>query len=66
MPLVDEYECIVDDERQIILRFSAIASGAPIAVVTADEILVDTRLAPDIFDFVPPDGTRVIHVERSG
>ena len=65
MPHVNEYECIVDDERQIILRFSAISEGVPIAVGAADEVRIDSPLPPDLFDFAPPAGTRLIHVERS-
>jgi hypothetical protein len=65
MPLVDEYECIVDDEHGLILRFSAISDGVPIAIVAADDVLVDRPLPPDIFDFIPPPGSRLIHVERS-
>ena len=65
MPLIDEYECVVDDERQICMRLSAIWEGVPIAIVAADEVCVDSPLPADIFAFTPPDGARVIHVERS-
>lgn len=66
MPLVDEYECIVDDERRIILRFSAISSDRPIAVVVADDVRVDSTFPPDIFEFTPPDGARIARVARFG
>jgi hypothetical protein len=65
MPLADTYECLVDDELQIVVRLTALAAGTSIAVVTADELLVDTPLPPGIFEFLPPPGARVIHVERS-
>jgi hypothetical protein len=58
----DEYECLVDATLQILLRLTGIADGAPVADVAADEVRVDAPLPADVFCFVPPTGTLVVHV----
>lgn len=64
-PGVDEYECLVDDALQILLRFTAIADGVPVATVSVDDVHVDAQFPTDIFDFVPPPQTRIAFVARS-
>lgn len=63
---VDEYECVVDDRLQIILRLSALDGGKAVGIVSADELRVDAPLPPDAFEFVPPSGTWVVPIDRAG
>lgn len=63
---VDEYECLVDDSLQVVVRLSGLADGAAIAAYAADELQVDEDLPADVFTFRPPAGTRVAHVVWRG
>jgi hypothetical protein len=63
-PGVDEYECQVDDALGILLRLTGIAEGASVATIGVDEVRVDAPFPPDIFDFVPPRGTRIARIAR--
>lgn len=62
---VDEYECLVDDALQILLRLTAIADGVPVGFVSADDVCVDAPFPADTFTFVPPPGTRIAHIALS-
>jgi hypothetical protein len=62
---VDEYECLVDDELRILMRLTGIADGVPVGVISADDVRVDAPLPADIFDFIPPPGTRIAHIARA-
>ena len=64
-PWLNEYECLVNDALQILVRITGIADGAPVVAVAADEVRVDEAFPPDLFTFVAPPGTRVVHVPRS-
>jgi hypothetical protein len=57
---VDEYECLVDDELQILLHLTGKADGAPAGIVSVDEVRVDAALSPDVFTFVSPTGARIV------
>jgi hypothetical protein len=64
-PWLNEYECLVDDALQILVRITGIADGAPVVAVAADEVHVDEMLSPDLFTFGAPPGTRVVHLPWS-
>ena len=51
---VDEYECLVDDALQILVRLVGISEGVPVGVVSADEVRIDAPIPADIFAFAPP------------
>jgi hypothetical protein len=57
---VDEYECLVDDELQILLHLTGKADGAPVGIVSVDEVRVNAPLTADVFAFVPPTGARMV------
>jgi hypothetical protein len=61
-PGVDEYECLVDDALQILLRVTGIADSVPVATISVDHVRVDALFPDDVFAFVPPPGTRIVHV----
>lgn len=61
---LNEYEYLVDDALEILLRLTGLEGGKPVAIVSADEVLVDAPLPADAFSFTPPAGTRVTHAER--
>jgi hypothetical protein len=61
-PSLDEYECLVDDGLRILMRLTGIADGAPVVSVAADDVRVDETFSPDLFDFVPPPGARIVQV----
>jgi len=61
-PGIDEYECLVDDGLQILLRLTGMVDGVPVATVSADDVRVDAPLPVDTFAFAPPAGTRIAHV----
>ena len=59
---VDEYECIVDDGLQILLRLTAIADGQLIGDIYVDAVVVDAHFPSETFTFVPPLGARIAYV----
>lgn len=61
---IDEYECLVDDELQILLSLEGMVDGVPVAAISAEEVRVDTPLPNDTFAFAPPTGTRIAHVAK--
>lgn len=64
-PVVGEYECLVDDALRILVRFSGIAGGVPVAVISADEVRADAPLPAEIFTFSPRAGTRIVPIVRA-
>ena len=62
---VDEYECLIDDELEILLRLTGMADGAAVATISADTVRVDAPLPADIFGYTPPPGTQIAHVPQS-
>lgn len=63
-PSLNEYEYLVDDALEILVRVTGLENGKAVAIVSADEVLVDAPLPADVFSFTPPAGTRVTHVQR--
>lgn len=61
-PGVNEYECLVDDVLQILMRLTAIADGVPVGDVSVNDMRVDAPFPADIFTFVPPPGTRIAYI----
>lgn len=57
---VDEYECLVDDELRILLHLTGKADGAPVGIVSVDELRVNAAHPDDVFTFVPPTGARIV------
>ena len=64
-PGVDEYECLVDDSRRIVMRLTGIVDETPVAILAVDGVRTNVSLRPDQFDFDPPAGTRIVHVRRA-
>ena len=63
-PWLNEYEYLVDDALEILLRLTGLEGGKAVAILSADEVLVDAPLPADVFSFTPPAGTRVTHVHQ--
>jgi len=59
---VDEYECVIDDELQIVLSLIAIVDGEPAATISVEHVSVDQPIPASTFDFSPPAGTRMAQV----
>ena len=59
---VDEYECVIDDQLQILLSVVAIVDGAPAATISVEHVIVDEPIPASTFDFSPPAGTRIAQV----
>jgi hypothetical protein len=62
---VDEYECVMDEDLQILLSVTAIVDGVSAATVSVEQIGVDVAIPASTFDFSPPAGTRIAHVSRN-
>jgi hypothetical protein len=62
---VDEYECVIDDQLQILLSVIAIVDGAPAATISVEHVIVDEPIPASTFDFFPPAGTRIGQVGES-
>ena len=60
-----EYESLVDVATGLVLRMTGLEDGAPVGIITVDEIRVDAPIADDVFTFVPPAGTRTVRVARN-
>ena len=56
---VDEYECLVDDGLQLLLRMTGIDKGEPVASLWLDDVVVNEAIPADVFLFAPPPGTRI-------
>ena len=61
---VDDYECIVDDELQILLSVTGFVDSVPVATISVEQVSVDAPLPASTFDFSPPVGTRIAHVSE--
>jgi hypothetical protein len=59
---VDEYECVFDDELQILVNVTAIVDGVPAATISTEHVSVDEPIPASTFDFSPPVGTRIAQV----
>jgi hypothetical protein len=59
---VDEYEYVIDEELQILLRLTAIVDGAPAATISVEHVSVDKPIPASTFEFSPPAGTRIAQV----
>jgi hypothetical protein len=62
---VDDYECVIDDELQILLSVTAIVDGVSAANISVEHVIVDEPIPASTFDFSPPAGTRIAHVGES-
>jgi hypothetical protein len=63
-PGVDEYEYLVDDALRILVRFTGLEGGVPIATISADAVRADAPLPNEVFAFTPPVGTRIIYAQQ--
>lgn len=59
---VDEYECVIDDQLQILLSVTAMVDGAAAATISVEHVSVDQPIPASTFDFSPPAGTRIAQV----
>jgi hypothetical protein len=63
---LNEYEYLVDDMLDILLRLTGLEDGKPVTHVSAEDVVVDAPLSPESFSFTPPVGTRVVHARLRG
>jgi hypothetical protein len=61
---VDDYECIIDDELQILLSVTAIVDSVSAATISVERVIVDEPIPASTFDFSPPAGTRIAQVSE--
>lgn len=61
---LDEYEYLVDDALEVLLRLTGLEDGKPVGILSADDVLVDAPLPEEVFTFAAPAGTHVMHVQR--
>ncbi|HEY4954549.1 MAG TPA: hypothetical protein VII02_06660 [Gemmatimonadaceae bacterium] len=61
---VDDYECVIDDELQILLSVTAIVDGVTAATISVERVIVDEPIPASTFDFSPPVGTRIAQVSE--
>jgi hypothetical protein len=61
-PGIEEYECVVDDELQIVLSVVGTMTGASVAKISVEHLNVDAPVASGIFRFSAPARTRVVKV----
>ncbi len=59
---VDDYECVIDQELEIVLSVTGTVEGAPVGMISVKRMSVDMPIAASTFDFYPPWGARVVHV----
>lgn len=57
---IDEYECLVDDANQVILRFAAVADDQIVASITIDSLTLNPDLPAHLFQALPESGAHVI------
>jgi outer membrane lipoprotein-sorting protein len=55
----DEYEFLVDQERGVLLRYSAKLKGQEYAIASVDELIFDDLIPESVFSFTPPPNTSV-------
>jgi hypothetical protein len=63
-PGVDEYECVIDVEQHICMSVTGIVDGVSVATISVEQMMVDAELAPPIFEFSPPSGTRIVRASE--
>lgn len=63
-PGVDEYECVIDVEQHICMSVTGIVDGVSVATISVERMTVDADLAPTIFEFSPPSGTRIVRASE--
>ena len=61
---VDDYECVIDDELQIVLSVTAIVDSVSAATISVERVIVDEPIPASTFDFSPPVGTRIAQVSE--
>jgi hypothetical protein len=61
---VDEYECVVDVELQILMSVKGMVDSRCVATISAEHMSVDAPLAPTTFEFSPPSGTRIVRASE--
>jgi hypothetical protein len=59
---VNDYECLIDQELEIVLSATGTVDGVPVGRIEVESMSVDMPIAATTFDFYPPWGARVIHV----
>jgi outer membrane lipoprotein-sorting protein len=55
----DEYEFLMDRERGILLRYSAIYGGQEYAVAEVEDVIFDELIPEKVFSFTPPSNTLI-------
>ena len=55
----DEYEFLMDQERGILLRYSAKYDGQEYAIAAVEEVIFDELIPEKVFSFTPPPNTLV-------
>ena len=61
---VDEYDCVLDDQLEIVLSVVGIVDRSTVATISVNKIIVDAPIPAGTFDFSPPPGTRSAHWRR--
>jgi len=56
---VDEYECVIDEEFEIVLSVTGTVDGKPAGVMSVERISIDRPIPAAIFDFSPPSGASI-------
>lgn len=59
---VDEYECVIDVELQIVMSVTGMVDSVSVATILVEHMSVDAQLAVTTFGFSPPSGTRIVRV----
>jgi hypothetical protein len=60
---VDEYECLVDEDLQILMSVTGMVDGFSVATISVERVNVDGPLQA-MFDFSPPIGTHIVRVSE--
>lgn len=61
---VDEYECIIDVEQQILMSVTGMVDSVSVATISVEHMSVDAQLAATTFEFSPPSGTRIVRASE--
>lgn len=61
-PGINQYTCLVDDALGILLRLTGLVDDATAGDISANEVRVNAPLPSEIFSFVPPPDTRIVHL----
>jgi hypothetical protein len=61
---VDDYECVIDVELQILMRVTGMVDSVSVATISVEHMSVDAQLAPTTFEFSPPSGTRIVRASE--